>query len=394
MVEDIVVGAPIGTTVRGSAFVIDAASGLLVTAKHVVADVAATTLRVRSVYTVDGNYALGLVNTVRAVYLHDTKDLAILRVSPRGTRRRQPSLETRFAAEVGDRIAVLGYGSGTDLVFCDEILGVGSPKSLTPICFQGAVAALVPEDGRPVELLVYDATTFPGNSGGPVVSLESEHVLALHLRSASNQVGYGLPLSECVDFLAGVRGGTVTPTGTPAHEPGDESTTKSLMQYIDWEREVERRSSEALGDSDVQGAIMAALDIQEPTDLLEWEWSDGSDRSLESAVAYLKGSRDARPLVLLTITLPESIIPDGVPRKLEEVRLKAAGEIWEIHQNDPDPRPSNPHAHNAETRLKLDLSTGDLYRKTTLVGRVKKKDLYNIREKAATLEIALPRLLV
>jgi hypothetical protein len=54
-------------------------------------------------------------------------------------------------------------------------------------------------------------------------------------------------------------------------------------------------------------------------------------------------------------------IPDGTMRRLDEVTIKRDGCIWRIHRNDADPFPSNPHAHNVESGLKLDLSTGALY---------------------------------
>jgi hypothetical protein len=51
-----------------------------------------------------------------------------------------------------------------------------------------------------------------------------------------------------------------------------------------------------------------------------------------------------------------SPIPTGTKRRLDEVTIKRDGCIWRIHKNDPDPFPSNPHAHNIESDLKLDLS--------------------------------------
>lgn len=65
--------------------------------------------------------------------------------------------------------------------------------------------------------------------------------------------------------------------------------------------------------------------------------------------------------LLAEIELEVSPIPDGVYRHLDEVTIKRDGCIWRIHKNDADPFPSNPHAHNVESGLKLDLSTGALY---------------------------------
>lgn len=76
---------------------------------------------------------------------------------------------------------------------------------------------------------------------------------------------------------------------------------------------------------------------------------------------------------------------------MSEVTLKADGYIWRIHNVDADPFPSNPHAHNVESGLKLDL--GPLYLGATATGRsIHRKDLLALRELAAHRGIALPHL--
>jgi hypothetical protein len=82
------------------------------------------------------------------------------------------------------------------------------------------------------------------------------------------------------------------------------------------------------------------------------------------------------------VELDHSPIPSGCIRRLDEITIKKDGQIWQIHQNDDDPFPSNPHAHNVESGLKLDLSNGKLYFKTQATGSsVRKKDLLDIRKK-------------
>jgi len=388
MIEDRDARAAIGASVRGSAFVVDPGAGLLATAKHVVKGMTASSLRVRSVYTIRGDYALGLVNTVLEIYEHPTKDFAVLRISPHGTKGRKAPLETLFSNEVGDSLAIFGFASGTDFVWCDDILGPGSPKSINPVVFHGHLAALVPDDGRRVEVLVYDATTFAGNSGGPVVSLETGEVVAVHLRSAVNQIGFGLPLVECASFIGQVVAREAAPTEASA--PRRESA-EPLTSYIAWEKKV---SAEARG-ADVQDFLLDAIGTEQPTDLLDFDWDDPSGLAASSTVAYIQASASTRPVVLGRLDLAASILPPGIPRKLEEIRLKAAGEIWDIHQNDADPFPSNPHAHNVETRLKLDLSNGDLYRRAQKLKEiVTKKDLLTIRALATEKAIVLPPLAV
>lgn len=85
------------------------------------------------------------------------------------------------------------------------------------------------------------------------------------------------------------------------------------------------------------------------------------------------------PVELGRIELEEDVIPPDVPRKLEEQQVKRDGKIWTIHKNDADPFPSNPHAHNYDENLKLDLSDGTLYRYKQPQGRIKWKDLLMLR---------------
>lgn len=97
--------------------------------------------------------------------------------------------------------------------------------------------------------------------------------------------------------------------------------------------------------------------------------------------------------LLAEIEFEQSPIPDGTFRQLDEVTIKRDGCIWRLHKNDADPFPSNPHAHNLESGLKLDLSSGGLYLGTRDTGKkVSKKDLDFIRTQAALKNITLPPL--
>jgi len=97
--------------------------------------------------------------------------------------------------------------------------------------------------------------------------------------------------------------------------------------------------------------------------------------------------------LLAEIEFEKSPIPDDTVRRLDEVTIKRDGCIWRIHKNDADPFPSNPHAHNVESGLKLDLASGGLYLGTRDTGKkVSKKDLDFIRCQAAAKKIDLPPL--
>jgi len=96
--------------------------------------------------------------------------------------------------------------------------------------------------------------------------------------------------------------------------------------------------------------------------------------------------------ILETVVLDESILPSGVPVALNEQIVKSNNQIWEIHKNDDDPKPSNPHAHNRESGYKLDLSNGNLFKKTKYIGSIRKKKLLLIRNKVKN--VSLPELCI
>src|SRR6266404_6153360 len=97
--------------------------------------------------------------------------------------------------------------------------------------------------------------------------------------------------------------------------------------------------------------------------------------------------------LLTEIEFEKSPIPDGTLRRLDEVTIKRDGCVWRIYKNDADPFPSDPHAHNLESGLKLDLSNGGLYfRRQFTEKKISKKDLDFIRTQAALRKVNLPQL--
>ncbi len=85
--------------------------------------------------------------------------------------------------------------------------------------------------------------------------------------------------------------------------------------------------------------------------------------------------------VLFKIETERDIIPSELLIQYK-VHIKSKGLIWIIHKYDADPFPSNPHAHEMGSDIKMDLKNGKCYRKKQLVSIIKKKDLIIIREKA------------
>jgi hypothetical protein len=88
--------------------------------------------------------------------------------------------------------------------------------------------------------------------------------------------------------------------------------------------------------------------------------------------------------VLHEIETPKDIFPDDLLAQYK-VKIKANGLIWFIHNYDPDPFPSSPHAHQIENNIKLDLSNGKCYKKREYVYSIARKDLVSFRKRASAI---------
>lgn len=126
---------------------------------------------------------------------------------------------------------------------------------------------------------------------------------------------------------------------------------------------------------------------------LEWQGSMWDvDIEFEEALTLL--SNFDFTIILNKIETEEGVIPKSLLIQFK-VRIKSKGLIWVIHRYDEDPFPSNPHAHQLENNIKLDLSNGKCYILRDHIYTIKKKDLLLIREKAiAVFKGELPPLTV
>lgn len=108
----------------------------------------------------------------------------------------------------------------------------------------------------------------------------------------------------------------------------------------------------------------------------------------------LKDFDIASRIPISSIVIEKTIIPSGFSRLSQRALVKVKGELWRIHLYDKDPFPSNPHAHNLETNLKLHLGSGELFQKRELVGKISKKDLLLLRERINNVleDLVLPEL--
>lgn len=78
-----------------------------------------------------------------------------------------------------------------------------------------------------------------------------------------------------------------------------------------------------------------------------------------------------------------------------KVQVKSKGLVWIIHRYDVDPFPSNPHAHQLDNNIKLDLASGKCYKVRKHIHTIPKKDLLLIRSKAEkAFKGELPKLII
>lgn len=147
MVEDVSLaidgGRKVGDSIVGTAFVVDA-RGYLLTAKHVVQGLLAKDIKVHTTYSAGGSreYSLGVV-PITAVYSHPTADIAVLATDKKFSDGRVALPLRTGESLVGSDILITGYAIGTDLVFCDDVLGPGSAKSFSLVSFGGMVCARI-----------------------------------------------------------------------------------------------------------------------------------------------------------------------------------------------------------------------------------------------------------
>jgi hypothetical protein len=130
-------------------------------------------------------------------------------------------------------------------------------------------------------------------------------------------------------------------------------------------------------DRDELKAVAVALLGAESEIMLVYQVLPTADELVELLSADAQAGRLAGPLQ--EIRLDESLIPLELLSRVDEQTIKSGGEIWRIHKSDADSFPSNPHAHNIQTGLKLHLGTGELFKKTVSKGRLPCKSLRKLR---------------
>jgi hypothetical protein len=161
--------------------------------------------------------------------------------------------------------------------------------------------------------------------------------------------------------------------------------TESLFTWIEAEASARehfaRITGRPAGEIDVQSAALATLGLDVATDLLDRMWTS------EALISLVRDVNFAAWTDYEEVHFEVSILPVGVPRRLDEETIKYAGEKWRIYKYDPDPFPCLPHAHNLFEGIKLDLRNGGLYRKRQLVDRLARKALIEFRERVQRIQL-------
>ena len=96
------------------------------------------------------------------------------------------------------------------------------------------------------------------------------------------------------------------------------------------------------------------------------------------------------PTFVARIVMENGAIPPEVPVAIRKKQFKVRGEIWTVHQDDVDPFPSSPHAHNYEQNLVMHLGNGNLYRKRHFIAKANRKRFLELRNRID--HLALPPL--
>lgn len=164
--------------------------------------------------------------------------------------------------------------------------------------------------------------------------------------------------------------------------------SNSIQEFIDFLQQIHFDVADKIQVSISVEEVLSILVIETKMGLIELSQQDWSTEKIIKAIEFNDSIKN-KPLILAKVDFECSIIPEGTERSIYEELIKNKGERWLIHKYDADPFPSNPHAHNTESNLKLHLGNGDLYLKKKKVGTLPKKALISLRDKIKHLELQL-----
>lgn len=132
------------------------------------------------------------------VMLHPWFDLALLRIEagPDGVAPLALSVEDAETA-LDNRVAIVGYPSlnpDENVEVQQQVISAFDRKHVSP----GFIDAVEVKsfDGRTGRALGHDSSTLTGNSGSPVVDLQTGHVIGLHFKGNTDGLNWAVPSSD------------------------------------------------------------------------------------------------------------------------------------------------------------------------------------------------------
>lgn len=163
---------------------------------------------------------------VEAVLVHPYWDIALLRTATLPASIKRLVLVGNVDSATADRtIAVVGYpaaasGSGryttAASAAANEIFGIENGiKRVQPGRLRGPPAPMVV--GGPASTLDHSASTLPGNSGSPVLDIDSGVVLGVHFGGIDDQSNWSVPCGNlaCDRRISSLEGLSFLPAGVP-----------------------------------------------------------------------------------------------------------------------------------------------------------------------------------
>ncbi len=170
-----------GWAASGSGVIITG-SGYVLTNEHVIED--ASTIRVT---LMSGETYTGTVTDI-----HNTRDIAIVKITSNRTDFPAAVLGSSADVTVGERVVVIGFA-----------LGLAGQASFT----SGIVSAVRVDELDGLEYIQTDAAINPGNSGGPLVNLRGE-VIGIntwkYVGGDIDNLGFAIPIDDTQPFPAGI----------------------------------------------------------------------------------------------------------------------------------------------------------------------------------------------
>lgn len=155
----------------------------------------------------------------------------------------------------------------------------------------------------------------------------------------------------------------------------DKLLEKYIREYKKARIELSKIYRTSINERLMDICLIEHFDLEKEIDIISYNL-DSKD-----IVAILKNSDNLYPVYNQEIQVDMSLLASNLPQPLTEQIAKHKGVIWNVHKYDKDVFPSNPHAHNYEENVKLNLFTGELFKKKECIGKLSAKDLSSIKVK-------------